>query len=219
MAVTLVPAYSDGVPDTEYNPNLMANLVARLVLCPIALLASWVPFRLLQKNGEFAAATMTATNWILVLIIFINAAIWNHDDIANMWPGEGWADFVVYTYFPLTTIYGACTCAITRRLAKQVDLSRVAGLTDKEKRNNLIVQILIIFPVALLQLALTPLVQETRYFLFPITGPTGWYQQNIVYFLFYMLPTPLYTLAASFHACMCLPTDPSLKPNRILNLR
>jgi len=198
--ITLVPAFPDGVPDPEYNPYMTANLVCRLVLCPIALVACWVPFRLLQKHGEFAAAVLTAANCILVLYTLINAAIWTHDDLPNMWNGEGWCDFHVYTWFPLSTIYGSSTCAIMRRLAQQVSLSRVTDLSAKERRNHIITQCLIIFPVALLQLALIPVVQLFRYSINPVSGCDAVYDRNVVLLVFFILPTPIYTVAACFHA-------------------
>ncbi len=163
----------DGDSQPPYNTNLTINLVCRLVLGPIALLASWVPFRLLWRNGEFAAAVMTATNWILVLFLVVNAAIWRDDDHNHWWLGYGWCDIQMYCQFAMTTIYGACVCAIMRRLAKQVSLTRVAGLSARERRNRVLVQSLIIFPVPVLQVILTYLVQSQRYTLMPVNGAEG----------------------------------------------
>ena len=198
--ITVIPAFPEGVPDLEYNPYMMANLVSRLVLCPLALIACWVPFRLLQKNGEFAAAVLIATNFILVFYTLVNAAIFTHDDLPTMFQGEGWCDFHIFTWFPLSTVFGSSTCAIMRRLSQQVNLSRVTDFSAKERRNHIIKQCLIIFPVPLLQLALTPVVQAFRYTLYPVSGCDAAYDRNVILLVFFILPTPIYTAAACFHA-------------------
>ncbi len=191
----------DGADQPPYDPGMTANLVCRLIFGPIARLASWVPFRVLWRHGEFAAAVMTATNWILVLFLVVNAAIWPDGDHDRWWLGYGWCDIQMYCQFAMSTIYGACVCAIMRRLAKQVGLSRVSDLSAKEKRNRVLVQSLIIFPVPLLQVVLTFLVQAQRYTIMPVNGCGKSYDPDVIYLIFFVLPSPIFTALACYYAC------------------
>ncbi len=197
------PSAGDGASLPAFDPGMAANLVCRLVLGPLALVASWVPFRLLWRNGEFAACVLIVTNWILILFLVINAIIWHDDDPTNWWMGYGWCDLQMYCQFAMTTIYGASVCTIMRRLAKQVGLMRVSDLSSKERRNRILVQSLIIFPVPVLQVALTILVQSQRYTIMTINGCGKSYDGNVIYLIFFVLPSPLFTAAACVYACKC----------------
>ncbi len=201
MSWTTLLQTRDGDGPPPYNASLTANLACRLILGPVALLASWVPFRLLWRNGELAAAVMTATNAILVLFLVVNAAIWHSGDQSHWWLGYGWCDIQMYTQFAMTTVYGACVCAIMRRLAKQVGLTRVAGLSATERRNRVLVQSLIIFPVPLLQVILTFLVQAQRYTIMPVNGCGKAYDPDVIYLVFFVLPSPVFTAFACYYAC------------------
>jgi len=201
MSPTTTPWARDEAGAVPYNANLTINLVFRLILGPAALVASWVPFQLLWRNGEFAAVVMTATNWILILFLVVNAAIWHDDDHARWWRGYGWCDIQMYCQFAMTTVYGACVCAIMRRLARQVGLTRVTRLSARERRNRTLVQILIIFPMPILQVALTYLVQSQRYTLMPVNGCGKAYDADALYLVFFVLPSPIFTAFACFYAC------------------
>lgn len=197
-AGVLIMGESGHLPVTS---SLLANVVLRLILGPLALLASWVPLRLLWKNGEFPACVFVANNWVFVLLVSINAAIWHDQDFDHWWLGYGWCDVQIYVQIALTTIYSASVCAIMRRLSMQVGLTRVGGLSGREKRSQLLVQMLIIFPVPLLQIILTIFVQGQRYMLAPVNGCNKAYYGNAVYLVFFLLPSPIFTAAACFHTC------------------
>ena len=186
---------------TATDPSLTANCVCRLVFGSLALLASWIPFKLLRRNGEFAACVMVSVNWILVLFLVVNAAIWTSDDIETSWAGRGWCDIQMYGQFAMTTVYSACVCTIMRRLARQVGDLRTAGLSAREKRNRLFVESLITFPIPVLQVCLTPFVQAHPYTLMPVTGCGKALDGNVIYLMFYIVPSPIYTAAACIYAC------------------
>ncbi|EFX00552.1 a-pheromone receptor [Grosmannia clavigera kw1407] len=192
----LIMGESGHLPITS---SLLANLVLRLILGPLALLASCVPLRLLWKNGEFPACVFVASNWLTVLLVFINAAIWHDQDFDHWWLGYGWCDFQIYIQFALSTVYSASICAMMRRLSIQVSLNRVAGLSGAEKRRQLLVQMLIIFPVPLLQVIFTIFVQGQRYMLAPVNGCNKAYYGNAIYLVFFVLPSPIFTAAACYH--------------------
>lgn len=187
--------------DPGVTTSFTINWICRLILGPLGLLFSWVPFYLLRRNGEFAACVMVATNWILIVYLYVNALIWHNEDIEASWGGQGWCDIQMYTQFAMTTIYSACVCAIMRRLAKSVGLERVTTLTAKERKNRIFVQSLIIFPAPIIQVILTPFVQGHPYTLMPVNGCGKAFDGNVIYLIFFVIPSPIYTAAACVYAC------------------
>jgi hypothetical protein len=187
-------------PQPGPNPHLTANLVARLVLCPVAVLLSWVPLRVLWRKGEFTACVMTINNCVLIFYTLVNAAVWHDQDIASWWDGHGWCDLQTYTVFPMTTVFCACVCAIMRRLALTIGQMRTTTQSAREKRSQILAEALIIFPVPLIQVAMTYLVQLIRYTVMPVNGCGRAYDGNVIYLLFFVLPTPIFTAAACVYA-------------------
>ncbi|CAK7213804.1 a-factor receptor [Sporothrix curviconia] len=148
-------------------PSLAANVILRLILCPIAILLTWVPMRILWRNGEFPACTYVVNLWVLILFVFVNAAIWHNQDFDSWWLGYGWCDMQAYIQYAFVTLYSTSVCAIMQRLSSQVGLTRVTGLSSREKRRRLLTQSLIIFPVPVLQIVITVFVQGQRYAIAP----------------------------------------------------
>jgi pheromone a factor receptor len=133
------------------NPGLLVNFVLRVVLAFAGILISWVPLRLLVRNGEFAAVVFVVDVAIMNLITILNAAIWHDDNWSMWWDGAGLCDVEVYLSAPLQTIYAASIFAVMYHLAQQVKLSRV-GRDRREKTRRRLVQAAIIFPVPFVQL-------------------------------------------------------------------
>ncbi|CAK7223447.1 a-factor receptor [Sporothrix eucalyptigena] len=186
-----------GTPPTP--PSLVANVILRLILCPIALLLTWVPLRILWRNGEFPACTFVTNLWALILFVFVNAAIWHNQDFDSWWLGFGWCDMQAYVQYALVTLYSTSVCAIMQRLSSQVGLTRVTSLSSQEKRRRLLVQSLIIFPVPVLQIIITIFVQGQRYAIAPASGCANAYDPNAIFLVFFILPPLLFTIAACFH--------------------
>ncbi|EPE07283.1 pheromone receptor 1 [Ophiostoma piceae UAMH 11346] len=193
---TLVLGRGGHVPSP---PALVANVVLRLILCPLALLLTIVPLRMLWKNGEFPAVVFVLCTNIMTLFVFVNAAIWHNQDFDNWWLGYGWCDLQAYVDYSLTTAYSACVCAIMQRLSSQLGLTRVSSLSPRERRNQLILQAAIIFPVPVLQAAITIFVQGIRYAIIPGGGCTVQYNATPVVLVFFVLPPTIFTLIACFH--------------------
>ena len=183
-------------------PSLIANVILRLVLCPIAILLTFVPVRILWRNGEFPACTYVANLWVLIFFVFVNATIWRNQDFDSWWLGYGWCDLQAYIQYAFVTLYSTSVCAIMQRLSSQVGLTRVTGLSTREKRRRLLVQSLIIFPVPVLQIIITVFVQGQRYALAPASGCTNAYTPTAVFLVFFILPPLLFTIAACFHTCV-----------------
>ncbi|CAK7273739.1 a-factor receptor [Sporothrix epigloea] len=180
-------------------PSLVANVVLRLILCPLGIMLTWVPMRILWRNGEFSACTYVINLWVLILFVFVNAAIWHNQDFDGWWPGYGWCDLQAFVQYALVTLYSTSVCAIMQRLSSQVALKRVTGLSAREKRRRVLVQSLIIFPVPVLQVIITVFVQGQRYGIAPASGCTNEYEPTALFLVFFVLPPVFFTLLACFH--------------------
>ncbi|CAK7268585.1 a-factor receptor [Sporothrix epigloea] len=180
-------------------PSLVANDVLRLILCPLGILLTWVPLRILWRNGEFPACIFVLNVWVLILFVFVNAIIWHNQDFDSWWFGYGWCDLQVFTEYAMVTLYSTSVCAIMQRLSSQVALTRVTGLSAREKRNRVLVQSLIIFPLPLLQVILTVFVQGQRYGIAPASGCTTRYEPTIIFLVFFLLPPNFFTILACYH--------------------
>lgn len=190
---------SDG---SNTNTSLLVNVIVRVIFSFIAVFICWVPMRLLWKNRELAGTTLAVVVILLNLRDAINPLIWHDDDIEHWFRGYGWCDLQIYTVVPLQTLYAASVFCIMNNLASQVSLNRVTGLTSSEKRKKLIIQSLILFPVPLLEVILTYLVQIKRYDVSAVVGcsAAGVYYPNWIFLVFFLLPAPIFAFLAAVFA-------------------
>ncbi|TLS22921.1 uncharacterized protein PpBr36_06041 [Pyricularia pennisetigena] len=195
-------------PDIQYgllaadlaSPGLLIDLVMRVSLATVAIIAIWVPFRLLWRSGEFAAALLAANIIITNLITIIQALIWRDDAALDGYRGQGWCDMQAYINIPLSTMYATCIFAVIQHVSAQVSLRRATGLSRAEKRRRNMMQALIIFPVPIIQIALSYPVHAYRYSITPLQGCEGGFGGNLLTFFFFLLPIPVYVIGASIYA-------------------
>ncbi|KAI0887137.1 pheromone A receptor-domain-containing protein [Annulohypoxylon maeteangense] len=157
-AVIAAPVQADASSnDVRFapNPGLTANLSFRVILAIVGTVLCWVPFRLLWRNGDFAAVVLIIDVALMNLVTVLNSLIWNSDNWDNWWIGTGLCDVEVYTWMPLQTIYAGAILAIIRQLAQQVKLTRPSQLSRNKRRMRAFIQATIIFPPALIQLLFT----------------------------------------------------------------
>ncbi|RCI11568.1 hypothetical protein L249_7253 [Ophiocordyceps polyrhachis-furcata BCC 54312] len=150
--------------------SLTHNLVLRVTLSLVANAVCLVPLRVLYRNGEFAAAAFIVTVELLNLEAVINSLGWRNDDFMSWWSGHGLCDIVVHVHNAITAGFISCMLAIMRNLAQQVSLKRAAPLESSERRRRNLIQALIIFPLPLLQLALTVPIAARRYTVGTLVG-------------------------------------------------
>ncbi|KAI1187214.1 GPCR fungal pheromone mating factor [Nemania serpens] len=166
------------------NPGLQANLACRVILAMAGTLISWVPLRLLFRNGEFAAVVFIVDVALMNLITILNSLIWNNDDWNNWWDGKGLCDVEVYVSAPLQTVYAASIFTVMYHLSQQVKVSGVGHDRRDRTRRNLI-QSAIIFPIPLVQLLFTYFDLAQRYIVGTLIGCTAVYDiswpKNLVY--------------------------------------
>ncbi|KAI2642932.1 GPCR fungal pheromone mating factor [Xylaria nigripes] len=164
--------------------GLLVNLAARVILAIVGILLCWVPFRLLLRNGEFAAVVLIVDVVLMNSFTIVNSLIWHSDNWATWWDGAGFCDVEVYLSGPLQTLYAASIFAVMYNLAQQVKLARPGHNRGEKIKRNLI-QVAIIFPIPLVQLLFTHFDLAQRYIVGTLIGCSAVYDsswpKNLVY--------------------------------------
>ncbi|KAI1212364.1 pheromone A receptor-domain-containing protein [Annulohypoxylon truncatum] len=198
-AATAAPAQANASSnDLRFapNPSLTANLAFRVILAIVGTALCWVPFRLLLRNGDFAAVVLIIDVAIMNLITVLNSLIWNSDNWDRWWIGTGLCDVEVYVWVPLQTVYAGAILAIIRQLAEQVKLTRASQLTRKEHKMRALLQAAIIFPPALIQLIFTWFDIVQRYNIGTLIGCMVSFDDSWPRFVVYDAPPTIYVLAS-----------------------
>ncbi|KAG6039444.1 hypothetical protein E4U41_002624 [Claviceps citrina] len=209
------------------NPALTANLVCRVLLAVIANLTCLVPLRLLHRNGEFAAVVFILNVEFQTFETIVNSLIWRNDNIRSWWPGYGWCDAENYLQNASIALFATCMLAIMRNLAQQVGLTRASALTVHERRRRNLIQALIIFPLPIIQLALTFPLAAQRYLVGTLIGCSWVPHPSWPFLLFFVLPPPVLALITAGYAVIIYKrfhkatrtTETALTSNRIAQHR
>ncbi|KAK0646340.1 pheromone A receptor-domain-containing protein [Cercophora newfieldiana] len=192
--------WSPGPPYT--TPSLQANLFFRVFLGVISVLVSGVPARLLWRNGEFAATVFCTAVVIRNIGYIINALIWRNDNVAEWYDGVGWCDLQVYINFASDTAFNTCLFEIMRSLYSKVGLDRVASFSAKERLRNQLISAAVIFTIPVVQLVLTYFTMLRRYNISTLVGCTTIYHFDWLFFVFYVMPTPVFVTLAAILAAL-----------------
>ncbi|KAI1457177.1 pheromone A receptor-domain-containing protein [Annulohypoxylon moriforme] len=199
------PVQVDASPNDQRfapNPSLTANLAFRVILAIIGTALCWVPFRLLWRNGDFAAVVLIIDVALMNLITVLNSLIWNSDNWDNWWIGTGLCDIEVYLWMPLQTIYAGAILAIIRQLAQSVKLAPVSQLTRQERKSRVLAQAAIIFPAAFIQLVFTWFDIVQRYNIGTLIGCMVSFDNSWPQFIVYDAPPTVYVVASVPYAVL-----------------
>lgn len=199
MAAPNTPPYS--------TPSLTANLVLRVSLATIANLVCLVPLRILYRNGEVAAVIFITTVELKNLFTIVFALLWRNDDMQSWWPGYGLCDFYSFFYNAAAGIYVTCLLAIMRNLAHQVGLLRANPLTINEKRRRNLVQLCIIFPLPILQIAFTYPLAAERYNVGTLMGCSWVPASSWPYIVFFLMAQPVVGVVTAIYAGESAPSS------------
>lgn len=180
---------------------LQVNLFFRVFLGIVSLFVTWVPARLLWRNGEFGGTVFCVMLLILNFMTVVNALIWRNDNVETWWKGDAWCDFQAYTFFALHSAFNISLFEIMRGLASKVALNRAVTPTRSERRRQRIVSALVIFTVPVLQVVLTYFATFGRYNVSTLVGCSAMYYPGWIYLVFYIIPTPVFAVAAAIMAC------------------
>ncbi|KAL2022301.1 hypothetical protein VTK56DRAFT_5699 [Thermocarpiscus australiensis] len=190
-------------PGPPYTyPALQVNLFFRVFLGLVSLFVTWIPARLLWRNGEFSGAVLCVTLMMINFLTVVNALIWRDNNVQEWYAGYGWCDFQAYAYFGLDTAFNISLFEIHRGLACKVRLNRAVALTYSEKRRQLIISALVIFTVPFIQIVLTYFVMIGRYSISTLAGCVPIYYPSWMLLVFYVLPTPIFIVAAAVMASL-----------------
>ncbi|KAI1364766.1 pheromone A receptor-domain-containing protein [Xylaria arbuscula] len=175
------------------SPGLLANLIARVILAFVGILLCWVPLRLLERNGEFAAVVLIIDVTILNVFTILNSLIWHDDNWDLWWDGSGLCDLEVYLSGPLQTIYAASIFTVMYHLAQQVKVTGAGRDRSLQTRRNLI-QAAIIFSVPVVQLAFTYFDLAQRYIVGTLIGCSAVYDTSWPKTLVFDIPPAVFAV-------------------------
>ncbi|CAI6088887.1 unnamed protein product [Clonostachys chloroleuca] len=184
------------------TPSLTANLVMRVLLAVVANLVCLVPLRLLGRNGEFSAVVFIVAVEIKNIQTILNSLLWRDDNTQNWYAGFGICDMASFFSNFLGSLYVTCLLATMRNLAQQVGLLRANPLTAREKRKRNMVQALIMFPLPLLQVAMTWPLAEQRYAIGTLVGCQWLAHGSWPYIAIFVVPNVLVPIATGCYAVL-----------------
>lgn len=188
-------------PDPPYTYQaLQVNLFFRVFLGIVSLFITWIPGRLLYRNGEFAGMMLCALAMTLNFFTIINALIWRNDDVETWYAGYGWCDLQAYILFPLHTAFNNSLLEVMRGLAAKCAIDRVTSLTSGEKQRQRIISALVIFAIPIIQLILTYPLAVGRYNVSTLVGCGVYYMPNWLFLIFFVIPTPMFITGAAIMA-------------------
>lgn len=194
------------------TPALTANLVFRVILALVANLVCLVPLRLLHRNGELAAVVFIVNIELKNIQTIVYALIWRDDNTDSWWTGQGLCDFHPYFHNFTISVYSTCMLAIMRNISHQVGLMTAHPLTVTEKRRRNLIQALFIFPLPIIQLALTWPLTAGRYAIGTLVG-CGWINSTSwPYLVFFVLAPVIVSLGTVWYSGES--ANPSHGPNR-----
>lgn len=197
---TTTPQERMGPPPPYATPALQANLFFRVFLGIVSLFVTWVPARLLWRNGEFAGTVLCVMLMIVNFTTVINSLIWRDDNVKDWWVGYGWCDFQAYTYFAFNTAFNISMFEVMRGLASKVSLHTADKPSRREVRRQRLISALIIFTLPAIQVVLTYFASVSRYNIATLVGCTAVYYPNWMYLIFFLLPTPIFAILAAYCA-------------------
>lgn len=180
-----------------------ANLVCRVVLALLANLICLVPLRLLYRNGEFAAVVFIALVEVRNLQTIASTLIWRDSDVESWWPGYGLCDLDVLVTNGSVSLYYMCLLAVLRNLARSVGMLRANPLTVKEKRRRNLLQALIMFPLPVIQMALTYPLAAQRFAVGQLAGCTWQPYPAWPYVVFFRVAPIAVAVLTVFYASKC----------------
>lgn len=202
LPFTTTPEVRLGPPPPYTDIGLQVNLFFRVFLGILGMLIPLVPARLLWTNGEFGATVHVMSTVTLNFMYVVNSLIWRDNNVKKWYAGYGWCDFYTYIFFAVETVFHTTLFDIMLGLATKVGNPRVTSLSPKEKKRKNLISALLIFGNPVLQVLLTWFVILQRYNVSTLAGCTASYDPNGVFFVFFILPSPVFTVGATILAGM-----------------
>ncbi|KAI1337952.1 pheromone A receptor-domain-containing protein [Xylariaceae sp. FL0016] len=188
--------------EADGNQSLVANLVLRVLFAFIGTALCWVPFRLLYRNGEFAAAVLIIDVALMNCFTILNSLIWNNDNWNTWWDGAGLCDLEVYLTGPLQTVYAASIFTVMYNLAQLVGPLRMSLLDRRAQTRRKLMQAAIIFVVPIFQLIFTYFDLAQRYIVGTLIGCSAVYDSSWPKNLVFDTPPAMFAVLAVPYAIL-----------------
>lgn len=158
-----------GSASTSPNAILLPTFAA------LAIVANYVPLRLLLRVKKVAASTLVIVLMIQNAFSFINAIIWPNDNVETWFSGVGLCDVEVAIRSPVSTLLTSCSAYISWDLAKALDTDNPRTLHEprKARRRRIAIELIFCFAIPVLQIPLQYIVQMNRYAIVTVFGCTS----------------------------------------------
>lgn len=167
----LAPSESLVSRSDEYPTYPLAYIIP--ILATLVIILDIPPLVWHYKNKNLAAFTMVLWMVLLIFTLFLNAILWPNDDTVHWFSGKGVCDVQVYFFVGSWTGIPCCLLCIMRSLARIMDTKNTVVNQNSRRRRNLIIDAVICFVPATIEMSVFYVVQRTRFFILGITGCTA----------------------------------------------
>ncbi|OBT89330.1 hypothetical protein VE02_01402 [Pseudogymnoascus sp. 03VT05] len=146
------------------------------ILSLLGILILIVPFIFHLRSRNTGACALIFYLTLFNLMVFTNVLIWPDNNFADWWDGKVLCDLEVKITWPITVGVASSTMAITRSLAKVLDVENAELNPSRARRRRKVwVDLAICFAVPLLIVGLHHVVHNRRYLIVAIGGCTDSY--------------------------------------------
>ncbi|OBT99484.1 a-factor receptor [Pseudogymnoascus verrucosus] len=192
------------LPAPPHEPTTAhAYLLPILSLLSILILIVPFIFHLRARNTGACALIFYLT--LFNLMVFINALLWPDNNFSTWWDGAILCDIEVKIMWPITVGVAASTMAITRSLARVLDVENAElNPSRARKRRRVWVDLGICFAVPLLIVGLHHVVHNRRYLIVAIGGCTDSYSGSWPSILIIWIWPLVFTLVNVYYAALVL---------------
>jgi pheromone a factor receptor len=189
------------VSDPRYsNPSVdAANAIALPIFAVLSSLFIIFPFRAFYLLRNFPSCSICVTLWIINLMTFLNAILWNTDDWTIWWAGYGLCDVESILRWPITLSASTGLCCFTYGLANALNTDgTIFNPTRAQRRRKLIGEILFVWGPPALMTCLHYVIQVGRYAIVPVFGCTDELDNSWPVIVLIIIWGPLVTLASCY---------------------
>jgi pheromone a factor receptor len=196
------------------RPELVANPI-NVIILPVfsgfAIITMYLPMRDFYRKGNFAACSMIVANTVLNTYQLINVIIWHNDNHASWFSGIGLCDVQNNSRYMLTTALLTSVACFTKNLANVFNTdSHSFVLTRRMKYRQLISDILFIWLLPFMQVALHYIITLGRFSVYPVFGCYDEQDPSWPYVVLDLMWGPIFALLCAYYAGMSPSPYPKL---------
>jgi pheromone a factor receptor len=186
----------------------LASLLLLLLITP--------PFVTHFKNRNIGATVLVFSGILGLLLTFLNAIIWSHDNISTWYSGYILCDIEIKLMGMLSVMTVSALAVILRGLAKVMDTNNSSwSITARQKKRQVALELLACVGLPCLQMLFQWINQPFRYYIYGIAGCVVPVDGTWLYILLTLCPPMLWILVDVYYSgkSKSLPFPPSLPPS------